>query len=256
MTPDHAPAKDGAPMIRVEDLKKRFGEREALRGIDLAVEEGEVVVLIGPSGCGKSTLLRCLNRLETPTSGRIWAAGEEITNVPAARLPALRRRMGMVFQRFHLFPHLTVMQNLTLAPRQILRMEEAEARRSALDLLAQVGLADRGEAYPAQLSGGEQQRVAIARALAMRPVVMLFDEPTSSLDPELVGEVLNVMRALAQQRMTMIVVTHEMGFAREAANRVLFMDEGRIVEEAPPDLLFTSPQQPRTREFLRRILDR
>jgi polar amino acid transport system ATP-binding protein len=243
-------------MIRVERLHKQFGKREVLRGIDLLVQEGEVVVVIGPSGCGKSTLLRCMNRLEEPTSGHVWLGDDEVTGATSARLPHLRRRMGMVFQRFYLFPHLTALQNVTLAPLQALKLAEAEARRMGLELLKQVGLGDRGGAYPAQLSGGEQQRVAIARALAMRPSVMLFDEPTSALDPELVGEVLAVMRELAREKMTMVIVTHEMAFAEEVANRVLFMDEGQIVEEAPPEVLFSSPSHPRTREFLHRILDR
>jgi polar amino acid transport system ATP-binding protein len=243
-------------MIRVEGLKKQFGRREVLRGIDLLVQEGEVVVVIGPSGCGKSTLLRCMNRLEEPTSGHVWLGDEEITGASPSQLPQLRRRMGMVFQRFYLFPHLTALQNIILAPRQVLKLSDLEARRIGHDLLEQVGLGDRGDAYPAQLSGGEQQRVAIARALAMRPSVMLFDEPTSALDPELVGEVLAVMRELARGKMTMVVVTHEMAFAEEVANRVLFMDEGLIVEEAAPEVLFSAPTHPRTREFLHRILNR
>jgi polar amino acid transport system ATP-binding protein len=243
-------------MIRVEDLHKKFGRREVLRGVSLSVQEGEAVVVIGPSGCGKSTLLRCINRLEEPESGRVWVGGDEITEANHAQLPALRRRVGMVFQRFHLFPHLTALQNVTLAPVQALRTEEVEAKRLGMELLAQVGLEERGDAYPAQLSGGEQQRVAIARALAMKPSVMLFDEPTSSLDPELVGEVLEVIRDLARQRMTMLIVTHEMGFASEVARRVLFMDEGRVVEEGTPDKLFTAPSHPRTQDFLRRVLNR
>ncbi|MBW3622527.1 MAG: amino acid ABC transporter ATP-binding protein [Armatimonadetes bacterium] len=243
-------------MIRIDDLHKRYGPREVLRGVSLSVAEGEVVVLIGPSGCGKSTLLRCINRLEEPEAGRIWIGEEEITRASESRLPPLRRRVGMVFQRFHLFPHLTALQNVTLAPVQALRMGESEARERAGELLAQVGLADRGGSYPSQLSGGEQQRIAIARALAMKPSVMLFDEPTSSLDPERVGEVLAVIRDLAQQRMTMMVVTHEMGFASEVAHRVMVMDEGSVIETASPQALFSAPQHPRTKEFLRRVLDR
>ena len=243
-------------MIRVEGLRKQFGKREVVSGVDLTVEDGEVIVVIGPSGCGKSTLLRSINRLEEPTSGRVWLGDEEITAAPPARLPEIRRRLGMVFQRFQLFPHLTALANLTLAPKEALGLSEEEARKVGLELLAQVGLADRAGSYPAQLSGGEQQRIAIARALAMKPEAMLFDEPTSALDPERVGEVLSVIRDLAARRMTMIVVTHEMAFAKEVAHRVLFMDEGRIVEEANPDKLFTAPDHPRTREFLSRVLDR
>ncbi len=243
-------------MIQVTDLHKRYGSREALRGVSLQVAEGEVVVVIGPSGCGKSTLLRCVNRLEEPTSGEIRVAGEAITGASAARLPALRQRMGMVFQRFHLFPHLTALQNIALSPERTLGLSPATAATRARERLAEVGLADREDAYPAQLSGGEQQRVAIARALAMEPKVMLFDEPTSSLDPERVGEVLTVMRELAARRMTMLVVTHEMTFAREVAHQALFMDEGRVVETGPPEQLFTQPSEPRTREFLHRVLDR
>jgi polar amino acid transport system ATP-binding protein len=241
-------------MISIENLHKRFGEREVLKGLSLSVDEGEVVVVIGPSGCGKSTLLRCINRLEEPSSGRVRLGDVEVSAATPERLPDLRRRAGMVFQRFHLFPHLTALQNVTLAPRQALHRAPEEADQRGKELLAQVGLSGREDSYPAQLSGGEQQRVAIARALAMEPEVMLFDEPTSSLDPEWVGEVLEVIRDLVSRRMTMLIVTHEMTFAREVAHRVIFMDQGQIVETGPPEVVFSAPQQPRTQEFLRRVL--
>lgn len=241
-------------MTRVLSLKgihKRFGETEVLKGIDLEVLEGEVVALIGPSGSGKSTLLRCINRLETPTQGTVRLRDIEITD---ENVNSVRRQIGMVFQRFNLFPHLTALENLTLAPQKVLGRPSAEVHREALDLLRQVKLEARANAYPAELSGGQQQRVAIARALALKPSVMLFDEPTSALDPELVGEVLEVMRDLAKSGMTMIVATHEMGFAREAATQVCFLDGGLIHEAGPPEQVLTNPQKPRTREFLARVL--
>jgi polar amino acid transport system ATP-binding protein len=229
------------------------GTVEVLKGIDQKIEKGEKVVIVGPSGSGKSTFLRCLNLLEQPTEGKIWFEDEEITN-PKCDINRLRRKMGMVFQHFNLFPHLTVLQNITLAPVSLKLKNEEDARKSALALLERVGLSDKGEAYPGQLSGGQKQRIAIVRALAMEPTVMLFDEPTSALDPEMVGEVLQVMKQLAEEGMTMIVVTHEMGFAREVANRVLFMDDGKVLEEAPPQEFFTSPKNPRLQDFLSRVL--
>ncbi len=244
-------------MITVEGLRKSFhtmnGTVEVLKGIDQKIEKGEKVVIVGPSGSGKSTFLRCLNLLEQPTEGKIWFEDEEITN-PKCDINRLRRKMGMVFQHFNLFPHLTVLQNITLAPVSLKLKSEEDARKSALALLERVGLSDKGEAYPGQLSGGQKQRIAIVRALAMEPTVMLFDEPTSALDPEMVGEVLQVMKQLAEEGMTMIVVTHEMGFAREVANRVLFMDDGKVLEEAPPQEFFTSPKNPRLQDFLSRVL--
>lgn len=244
-------------MITVEGLRKSFhtmnGTVEVLKGIDQKIEKGEKVVIVGPSGSGKSTFLRCLNLLEQPTEGKIWFEDEEITT-PKCDINRLRRKMGMVFQHFNLFPHLTVLQNITLAPVSLKLKSEEDARKSALALLERVGLSDKAEAYPGQLSGGQKQRIAIVRALAMEPTVMLFDEPTSALDPEMVGEVLQVMKQLAQEGMTMIVVTHEMGFAREVANRVLFMDDGKVLEEAPPQEFFTSPKNPRLQDFLSRVL--
>jgi len=244
-------------VITVEGLRKSFhtmnGTVEVLKGIDQKIEKGEKVVIVGPSGSGKSTFLRCLNLLEQPTEGKIWFEDEEITN-PKCDINRLRRKMGMVFQHFNLFPHLTVLQNITLAPVSLKLKSEEDARKSALALLERVGLSDKAEAYPGQLSGGQKQRIAIVRALAMEPTVMLFDEPTSALDPEMVGEVLQVMKQLAQEGMTMIVVTHEMGFAREVANRVLFMDDGKVLEEAPPQEFFTSPKNPRLQDFLSRVL--
>ncbi|MGH3374446.1 MAG: amino acid ABC transporter ATP-binding protein [Actinoallomurus sp.] len=241
-------------MIEVSDLHKSFGDLEVLRGIDLAVEAGEVVCVIGPSGSGKSTLLRCVNLLEQPTSGTVTVDGVELTD-PECDIDAVRRRIGMVFQQFNLFPHLSVLANVTVAQRNVLRRPMADARRVARDNLERVGLADKIDAYPAQLSGGQQQRVAIARALAMGPSVMLFDEPTSALDPELVGDVLGVMRGLANDGMTMMVVTHEMTFAREVADRVIFMDGGLIVEEGPAAELIGAPSTDRARTFLSRVLD-
>ena len=239
--------------IRVEALTKRFGSLEVLRGIDCEVGESEVVCVIGPSGSGKSTLLRCLNGLEEATSGRVLVHGVPVHD-PATNLNALRTEIGMVFQRFNLFPHKTVLQNITLAPAVLRNLSPAQARDRAEALLHKVGVIDKRDAYPNQLSGGQQQRVAIARALAMQPRIMLFDEPTSSLDPEMVGEVLAVMQALADEGMTMVVVTHEMGFARRVADRVLFMDEGRIVEEGAPEILFERPTPERTQRFLAKVL--
>ena len=240
-------------LVEVQDLHKRFGTLEVLRGLSLSVRAGEVVVLVGPSGCGKSTLLRCLNGLELPTSGSITVGGLPVVPDPKA-LQALRKRVGMVFQRFHLFPHLTALQNVMLAPVQVLGIKPAEAEAAGRELLERVHLGAKADAYPQQLSGGQQQRVAIARALAMRPELMLFDEPTSALDPELVGEVLEVMRELARDGMTMCVVTHEMGFAAEVAHRVVFMDAGQVLEEGPPAQVLKAPQHPRAREFLARLL--
>jgi ABC-type polar amino acid transport system ATPase subunit len=242
-------------LLTVEDLHKSFGRLEVLRGVGLEVREGEVVALIGPSGCGKSTLLRCVNRLETPTSGRIDFRGEVISR-PDVDLNRVRREIGMVFQRFHLFPHLTALENVTLAPRRVLGMEAEAAEAEGLALLDRVHLAEKAGSYPSELSGGQQQRVAIARALALRPALLLFDEPTSALDPELVGEVLAVMGELAREGHTMLVATHEMGFAADAARRVLFLDDGRIAEEGPPEQIFQSPSNARTREFLARVLNR
>ena len=239
--------------VVVEGLHKSFGTLDVLTGIDLTVAAGEVVCVIGPSGSGKSTLLRCVNLLETPTRGRIRVLGVDITD-PDCELDALRRRIGMVFQQFNLFGHLTVLDNLTIAQRRVLRRPRAEADRVARENLDRVGLADKASAYPAHLSGGQQQRVAIARSLSMGPELMLFDEPTSALDPELVGDVLTVMRDLADDGMTMLVVTHEMAFAREVANRVVFMDGGGIVEQGAPGDVLGNPSEARTRTFLHRVL--
>ena len=247
-------AEDGAgPIIRGRGLVKRFGRLEVLRGLDVDVDEREVVVVLGPSGSGKSTLLRCLNRLETLDGGELVVAGIAVHD-RRADVNRLRQRVGMVFQQFNLFPHLSVLDNLTLAPTQVLRLSRAEAEARARTLLARVGIPEKATAYPAQLSGGQQQRVAIARSLAMEPRIMLFDEPTSALDPEMIGEVLDVMRDLARGGMTMVVVTHEIGFAREVAHRVLFMDEGRVLEEGPPDRFFSRPDHPRAQRFLERVL--
>jgi ABC-type polar amino acid transport system ATPase subunit len=247
-------AGTGAPVVRLEAVHKSFGDNEVLRGIDLEVASGEVLTIIGPSGSGKSTLLRCVNLLEPLQSGRIFFEGEEITG-KGVDVSAVRQRIGMVFQQFNLFPHLTVMDNLTLATRRIRRRPRAEAERRATVLLERVGLSEKAKQHPHQLSGGQQQRVAIARALMMEPHVMLFDEVTSALDPELVGEVLIVVRDLAKDLgMTMLVVTHEMQFAREVGDRLVFMDEGRIVEEGVPAAVLDSPREERTRRFLRRSL--
>ncbi|MEW2454104.1 amino acid ABC transporter ATP-binding protein [Streptomyces albus] len=243
-----------ATAIEVAGLHKSFGELEVLRGIDLTVRSGEVVCVIGPSGSGKSTLLRCVNLLEEPTSGTVRVAGTEVTD-PDVDIDRVRRRIGMVFQSFNLFPHLTALGNLTIAQRRVLGRGKAEAEDVARRNLRRVGLTDKEGSYPAQLSGGQQQRVAIARALSMGPDLMLFDEPTSALDPELVGDVLAVMRRLADEGMTMLVVTHEMSFAREVADRVVFMDGGTVVEEGPAEQVVATPRHPRTRAFLSRVLD-
>ena len=234
-------------------MSKRFGTLEAVRDVSLAIAPGEVVVVIGPSGSGKSTLLRCVNRLETPTEGRIYIDDDSITD-PKADIHRIRAEVGMVFQNFNLFPHLTVLDNVALAPRTVRGTDKRAAHRRAHDLLARVGLADKAGSYPATLSGGQQQRVAIARALAMDPTVMLFDEPTSALDPEMIKEVLDVMLQLAQAGMTMVVVSHEMGFARAAADRVVFMDNGEVVEIGPPSQVFDTPRHARTRAFLAKVL--
>ena len=239
--------------VKVSNLKKHFGSLEVLKDINLEVHEGEVVCLFGPSGSGKSTFLRCINKLETATAGSIIVDDTEITD-KKIDINKVRENVGMVFQQFNLFPHLTVKQNITMAPVELKIMNKADADKKAVELLSRVGLADKKDAYPAQLSGGQQQRVAIVRALAMNPDLMLFDEPTSALDPEMVGEVLDVMKDLARQKMTMIVVTHEMGFAREVADRVLFMDGGYIVEEGTPDQVFGNPQNQRTISFLNKVL--
>jgi ABC-type polar amino acid transport system ATPase subunit len=245
--------ENSAPLLALTGLCKTFGALEVLRDISLSVQEGEVIGLIGASGSGKSTLLRCINRLETPTSGTVRFQSNEIT---PENINLVRQQIGMVFQRFHLFPHLTALENVTLAPRKVLNVSPTQAEADGRALLAQVKLTDKADAYPAELSGGQQQRVAIARALALNPALLLFDEPTSALDPELVGEVLEVMRDLARQGRTMLVATHEMGFCREVADRVLFLDGGRILEEGNPEQVFTAPKEERTRAFLARVLNR
>ena len=239
--------------ILVRNLKKNFGSLEVLKSISIEVAEGEVVCLIGPSGSGKSTFLRCLSRLETISAGEVYVDGHPISD-PNTNINRVRENIGMVFQHFNLFPHLTVMENITLAPVELKKMEKEEASAKARELLKQVGLEDKADVYPGQLSGGQKQRVAIARALAMNPDIMLFDEPTSALDPEMVGEVLEVMKQLAADGMTMVVVTHEMGFAREVADRVIFMDDGYIVEEGTPAEVFGSPKEERTISFLNKVL--
>ncbi|MFF1931067.1 amino acid ABC transporter ATP-binding protein [Streptomyces sp. NPDC058228] len=244
---------DMTAAIEIQGLHKSFGDVEVLRGIDFTVAPGEVVCVVGPSGSGKSTLLRCVNLLEEPTSGTVTVGGVDMTD-PDIDLDAMRRRIGMVFQQFNLFPHLNVLDNLTIAQRRVLGRGREEAGRIARENLAKVGLADREDGFPSQLSGGQQQRVAIARALSMGPGLMLFDEPTSALDPELVGDVLGVMRTLADEGMTMLVVTHEMGFARDVADRVVFMDDGRVVEEGAPEDVLARPGHPRTKAFLARVL--
>ena len=242
-------------IIEVRGLEKHFndGELKALQGVDTEVHRGEVMVVIGPSGSGKSTFLRCLNLLEKPTKGTITFEGVDITS-PSVNINIHRQKMGMVFQHFNLFPHMTVLRNMTLAPVKLKNISEEEATEKAMTLLERVGLKDRANAYPSQLSGGQKQRIAIVRALCMEPEVMLFDEPTSALDPEMVGEVLDVMKELARSGMTMVCVTHEMGFAREVADRVLFMDEGNIVEEGTPEEIFGSPKEKRTQDFLNKVL--
>ena len=239
-------------MIDIENLRKSFGDVEVLKGINLTIKEKEVVVIIGPSGSGKSTLLRCMNYLEEPTSGEVSVDGIVLDG--EANINKVCEEVGMVFQRFNLFPHMTVLQNIMLAPIKVRHVAKQEAEDTARKLLARVGLADKADAYPSQLSGGQQQRVAIARALAMKPKVMLFDEPTSALDPEMVGEVLDVMRKLAEEGMTMVIVTHEMGFAREVGDRLLFVDDGRIIEQGDPKEVFEHPKEERTRLFLSKVL--
>ena len=240
-------------MIKVKNLHKKFGDLMVLDGIDEHIEQGEVVVVIGPSGSGKSTFLRCLNLLETATDGEIYVDDQQI-NAPKVNVNEVRQKMGMVFQQFNLFPHLTIMDNITLAPVLLKKMTKEEAVRKGQELLARVNLAEKADAYPAQLSGGQKQRVAIARALAMNPEIMLFDEPTSALDPEMVGEVLDVMKDLAKSGMTMVIVTHEMGFAREVASRVLFIDQGKVMESGTPEEVFNNPQNERTKLFLSKVL--
>ena len=258
-------------MLKIEGLVKNFGRLKVLKGIDSQIRQGEVVVLIGPSGSGKSTFLRCMNLLEKPSKGHIWFEGEEITSGGAYRADGSHKRishhlkeqninryrseMGMVFQHFNLFPHLTVLENITLAPMQVRGMTQDEAVASAMNLLARVGLTDKANVYPSQISGGQKQRIAIVRSLAMKPKVMLFDEPTSALDPEMVGEVLNVMKDLAKEHMTMVVVTHEMRFASDVADRVLFLDGGVILEEGSPSEIFNHPKNDRTREFLHKVVN-
>ena len=240
-------------MINVNNLHKYFGDNEVLKGIDETINKGEVVVVIGPSGSGKSTFLRCLNLLEVPTDGEIIFEGKNITD-KNTNINEVREKMGMVFQQFNLFPHKKVLENLTIAPINVKNKSKEEAITKANDLLKKVGLLDKADAYPSSLSGGQKQRIAIARALAMEPDVMLFDEPTSALDPEMVGEVLNVMKDLAKEGMTMVVVTHEMGFAREVGDRILFMDGGKIVEQGTPEEIFDNPKNPRTKDFLSKVL--
>ncbi|MBO5321317.1 MAG: amino acid ABC transporter ATP-binding protein [Clostridia bacterium] len=240
-------------LIKVEGLKKAFGKVEVLKGINIDIKKGEVVVIIGPSGCGKSTFLRTLNLLEEPTGGHIYFEGTDITS-KSANINLHRQKIGMVFQQFNLFPHMTILKNMTLAPMKLLKVSKEDAEKRALELLERVGLADRADSYPAQLSGGQKQRVAIVRALCMQPDVMLFDEPTSALDPEMVGEVLEVMKNLANEGMTMAIVTHEMGFAREVADRVIFIDEGVIAEEGTPEEIFKNPKSDRLKDFLGKVL--
>ena len=240
-------------MIEVKGLKKTFGELEVLKGIDEHIKPGEVVCVIGPSGSGKSTFLRCLNRLEEPTAGEIYLDGVQV-NAPDADIDKIREKMGMVFQQFNLFPHLKIIENITLAPTLLKKMTKEEANKRALELLDRVGLKDKAESYPAALSGGQKQRVAIARALAMNPEVMLFDEPTSALDPEMVGEVLDVMKDLAKSGMTMVIVTHEMGFAREVSDRVIFIDEGIVMASGTPEEIFGNPTNERMKAFLGKVL--
>ena len=241
-------------LLEVKDLHKSFGDTEVLKGIDQQIKKGEVVVVIGPSGSGKSTFLRCLNRLEEPTGGEVIFEGRNICD-KGADINLLRQKMGMVFQQFNLFNHLTILENITIGPKLVKNSSDEEARAQAMKLLERVGLADKANEYPSRLSGGQKQRIAIVRALAMNPDVMLFDEPTSALDPEMVGEVLAVMRDLADSGMTMVVVTHEMGFAQKVGIRVLFMDEGKVLEQGTPQQIFTAPQHPRTQDFLSKVLN-
>ena len=241
-------------MIDVKNLNKKFGENHVLKDINEHIEKGEKVVIVGPSGSGKSTFLRCLNLMERPTSGHIIVEGQDITTAKSNEVNQIRRKMGMVFQHFNLFPHLTIIDNITLAPVKLKLMTKEEARLKAVELLKRVGLEDKANAYPAQLSGGQKQRIAIVRSLAMNPEVMLFDEPTSALDPEMVGEVLDLMKQLAEEGMTMIVVTHEMGFAREVASRVMFMADGHVLEQNTPEEFFKNPQNDRLKDFLGKIL--
>jgi len=240
-------------VIETKDLKKIYGDHVVLNGITETIQKGEKVVVVGPSGSGKSTFLRCLNLLEMPTSGEVWFEGNNITD-PKCDINKLRQKMGMVFQQFNLFPHLSVKENITLAPIKLLGMKKEEADKKAIELLTRIGLQDKADAYPNQLSGGQKQRIAIIRALAMNPDVMLFDEPTSALDPEMVGEVLELMKELADAGMTMVVVTHEMGFAREVATRVMFIDEGQVKEQNTPEEFFRNPQNPRLKDFLSKVL--
>lgn len=240
-------------LIKVENLQKSFEKVEVLKGVNIDIKKGEVVVIIGPSGCGKSTFLRTLNLLEEPTGGHIYFEGNDITS-KSSNINLHRQKIGMVFQQFNLFPHMTILKNMTLAPIKLLKKSKEDAEKEALRLLERVGLADRANSYPSQLSGGQKQRVAIVRALCMQPEVMLFDEPTSALDPEMVGEVLEVMKSLAQEGMTMAVVTHEMGFAREVADRIIFIDEGIIMEEGSPEEVFGNPKSPRLKDFLSKVI--
>ena len=242
-------------MLEIKNLQKKFGDHEVLKDITAEVDNGQVICVIGPSGSGKSTFLRCLNLLEEPTSGKVIFEGQELTNLKEAQLDVLREKMGMVFQSFNLFPNMTVLDNITLAPIKVKKIDKAKAEATAKELLDRVGLAEKANAYPASLSGGQQQRVAIARALAMNPDLMLFDEPTSALDPEMVGEVLEVMKDLAKQGMTMIIVTHEMGFARQVADRVIFTADGEFLEDGTPDQIFDNPQHPRLKDFLDKVLN-
>lgn len=240
-------------LIKVDNLKKSFGKTDVLKGISTEIKKGDVVVVIGPSGSGKSTFLRTLNLLESPTAGNIFFEGVNITD-PKVNINIHRQKMGMVFQQFNLFPHMTILKNMTIAPRKLLKKSKEEAEKKAVELLKKVGLEDRAASYPSQLSGGQKQRIAIVRALCMEPDVMLFDEPTSALDPEMVGEVLQVMKNLAEDGMTMVIVTHEMGFAREVADRVMFIDEGVIMEENEPEEFFSNPKSPRLKDFLSKVL--
>lgn len=245
--------QDNKAMIRVVDLHKSFGNNNVLNGVDIEIHKGEVLVIIGPSGCGKSTFLRCLNMLETPTSGSIYLDGTDVT-APSTNINNQRQKMMMVFQHFNLFPHMTILDNLTIAPIKLKKVPKAEAQKKAMEILTRVGLGDRASSYPSQLSGGQKQRVAIARALAMDPEVILFDEPTSALDPEMVGEVLEVMKELARSGITMLCVTHEMGFAKEVASKVIFFDNGVIAENGTPQEVFNNPKNPRLKDFLSKIL--